>query len=160
MTTGGTFYITPPPVTISLRSSYIPQMIISRSLGDQVVNVDVSGLSDAVHSIFSLNENLQEKSPFLSYRVLERERTTDFQRSCYPTSHPRVPEELSKDHQVSRVQGETHVGRSDGQHSHAGVSPGLEPVAELLALGRGGGAIHTYVVDALWRTPPPHRHTL
>lgn len=29
------------------------------------------------------------------------------------TSYPRIPEKLGKDHQVSRVQGQTHVGCRD-----------------------------------------------
>lgn len=40
---------------------YIPQVIISRPLGNQVVNVHIAGLSNTVHSIFCLNKNLQEK---------------------------------------------------------------------------------------------------
>lgn len=43
-------------------------------------------------------------------------------------AYPGVPEKLSEDHQVSRVQGETHVSCSDGQHSHTGLSRVLELV--------------------------------
>lgn len=49
-------------------------------------------------------------------------------------AYPGVPEELSEDHQVSRVQGETHVSCSDRQHSHAGFGRELELVTELLPL--------------------------
>lgn len=34
-------------------------MIVSCSLGNQVVNVDIVGLSDAVNSVLRLNKNLQ-----------------------------------------------------------------------------------------------------
>lgn len=49
--------------------------------------------------------------------------------------HPWVPEELSEDDQVGRVQGEAHVGRRDGQNGHAGLGGILEPLAQLLPLG-------------------------
>lgn len=50
-------------------------------------------------------------------------------------SYPWIPEELSKDHQVSRVQGQTHVGCCDGQHGHAAVGAELELLTELLPFG-------------------------
>ena len=41
--------------------SYIPQVIISRSFSNQVVNVHIMGLADTVNTVFCLNENLQVK---------------------------------------------------------------------------------------------------
>ena len=66
-------------------------------------------------------------------------------------SYPRVPEKLSKHHQVSRVEGEAHVGCCDGQHSHAAPVCRLEPVAQQLAICRRGGPIYTDVADVLQR---------
>ena len=48
--------------------------------------------------------------------------------------YPRVPEELGENHQISGVQGEAHVGCSDGQNSHAALGRVLEPLTELLSI--------------------------
>lgn len=42
-----------------VQTSYTPQVIISRSFSNQVVNVHVVGLSDTMHSVLCLNENLR-----------------------------------------------------------------------------------------------------
>lgn len=36
-------------------------------------------------------------------------------------SHSRVPEELSEDHEVGRVQRDAHVSGRDGENSHAAL---------------------------------------
>lgn len=48
----------PPPR--AHRTSYTPEVIVSRSFSHQVVNVHVVGLSNTMHAVFCLNENLQE----------------------------------------------------------------------------------------------------
>lgn len=53
----------------------------------------------------------------------------------HPAPYPGVPEELGEDHQGSRVQGETHVGRGDRQHGNTALGRMLEPVTQLLPLG-------------------------
>lgn len=68
------------------------------------------------------------------------------------TSYPWIPEELSKDHQVSWVQGQTHVGRCDGQHGHTAAGRELELLTQLLPFGWRSRAIDTDVDDVLLRT--------
>ncbi len=50
---------------------HIPQVIICSSLGNQVVNIHIAGLSNTMYPILCLNENLQkrstEKKKYLSF---------------------------------------------------------------------------------------------
>lgn len=66
-----------------------------------------------------------------------------------PISYPWVPKELSEDDKISRVQGETHVGRSDGQNSHAGLIWVLELLAQLLSFSWWSRPVNTDVTDIL-----------
>lgn len=126
---------------------YIPQVIVCGSLGNQVVNVHIAGLSNTVHSVLRLNQNLQEnKKQHFSFLSITKCFLGPFVGS---SSHPGVPEQLSEDHQVSSMQGETHVSRGDGQHSHAGLARELELLTQLLPLSRRSGAVNTDVGDVL-----------
>lgn len=66
-----------------------------------------------------------------------------------PISYPWVPKELSEDDQISRVQGETHVGRGDGQNGHAGLIRVLELLAQLLSFSWWSRPVNTDVADIL-----------
>ena len=50
------------------------------------------------------------------------------------------------------MQGDAHVGGSDGEHGHAAARPMLEDLTQLLALGRRGAAIDADKRHALGRT--------
>lgn len=63
--------------------------------------------------------------------------------------YPWVPEKLCEDHQVSRVQSETHVSCSDRQHSHAGLGGVLKLFTQLLPFSWGSGPVNTDVTDIL-----------
>lgn len=63
--------------------------------------------------------------------------------------HPWVPKQLREHHQVSRGEGEAHVGGGDGQHGHGGPLRQLELLAQVLTVGRGGGAIDADVLHTL-----------
>lgn len=162
------------------QTSYTPQVIVSRSFSNQVVNVHVVGLSDTMHSVLCLNENLQgEKAsrfsitPRCRARIAPkavkhftdepldgREMSVNAQRCRHRvelvyaavinvTSYPRIPEKLGKDHQVSWVQGQTHVGCRDWQHGHTAVSRELELLAQLLPFGWRSRPVNPDVADIL-----------
>lgn len=66
-------------------------------------------------------------------------------------TYPRVPEQLSKDHQVSGVQRQTHVGCGDGEYSHAGLRGELKALTQLVSVYCRCGAIDTDETDVLGR---------
>lgn len=80
---------------------------------------------------------------------------------CVP--YPWIPKELSKHHQVSRGEGEAHVGSGDGQHGHSVLLEQLELLAQVLSVRRGGGAVDVDVWhvlqgqgrEARWAAPVP-----
>lgn len=80
---------------------------------------------------------------------------------CVP--YPWIPKELSKHHQVSRGEGEAHVGSGDGQHGHSVLLEQLELLAQVLSVRRGGGAVDVDVWHVLqgqgrevrWAAPVP-----
>lgn len=48
--------------------------------------------------------------------------------------YPWIPEQLGEHHQVSRGEGEAHVGSSDGEHGHGVVLEELELLAQAVAV--------------------------
>lgn len=66
---------------------------------------------------------------------------------CAP--YPWVPKQLGEHHQVSRGEGEAHVGGGDGQHGHGVPLGQLELLAQLLPVCGGGGAIDADVLHLL-----------
>lgn len=75
-----------------------------------------------------------------------------------PISYPWVPKELGEDDQISRVQGETHVGRGDGQNGYAGLTRVLELLAQLLSFHWWSRPINTDVTDILGRKNEDYFH--